>query len=430
MQKNVFPEWERPIVKHRSHRKSMKVMTAEPRIIGGPTSPRSSRKPATNENPCVGCPREHARKVLPVIPQDALAVCIGMAPGEHEEDEGTPFVGPAGTLLRSALTEANLEITRIGFANLGRCRPENDDFETPEWTKAEQRCWRHLNHDLASVTVPLVLLGTRPVQRFLGGKNQKVTQHRGLWEQTPDGRRVFVARHPSGVLRSRDDREHLERQFREDIQRLAAGLNGQATPTPRVPTFRDPFEAREFLAKLAKHPGPWSFDIEAFDAGAFPSRPNVATDPCHPDFRLRGVAFAWGGSGGAWVDCFTVNDQKHDVRALLDPVFSSDAEKWAFNGSYDEEGLVYPGWVTEINARSGDGMLAMVALGDGRHESLRLEKATADLLKRPQAWDGFDKAQIRDLSIDEVARGAVADAKNALALCRLLHDRLTRGEYL
>ena len=125
-----------------------------------------------------------------------------------------------------------------------------------------------------------------------------------------------------------------------------------------------------------------------------------------------------------------VDDRKDDVRSLLDPVFGSDAEKWPFNGSYDEEGLVYPGWVTEINARSGDGMLAMVALGDGRHESLRLEKAAADLLKRPQAWDGFDKSRIRDLSIDEVAQGAVGDASNALALCRLLHDRLARGEYL
>jgi len=353
-----------------------------------------------------------------------------MAPGDVEEQEGAAFVGPSGVLLRSALTNAGLDLSRIGFANLGRCRPENDDFDTPEWTKAEQRCWRYLSHDLASVRAPLVLLGTRPVQRFLGGKKQRVTQHRGLWAQTSDGRRVFVARHPSGVLRGRDDRERLEGQFREDIQRLASGLNGHVPAPSKITAFRDPFQARDFLERMARYPDPWSFDIEAYDAGAFPSRPNVATDPCHPDFRVRGIAFAWNESGGVWVDCMAVDDRKDDVRSLLDPVFGSDAEKWPFNGSYDEEGLVYPGWVTEINARSGDGMLAMVALGDGRHESLRLEKAAADLLKRPQAWDGFDKSRIRDLSIDEVAQGAVGDASNALALCRLLHDRLARGEYL
>lgn len=196
--------------------------------------------------------------------------------------------------------------------------------------------------------------------------------------------------------------------------------------------FSSPVEATDFLAWLAEHPGPWAFDIEAFDAAEFPSRKHVSTDPCHPDYRVRGIAFAWSGTAGAWVDLKDWNEgeRKQLARFLLGPAFASPAEKWAFSGHYDEEGLVYTGFIPYLSNRAGDGMLAMVALGDGTHDSLRLEKAVVDVLKRPSYWNGQDKAKMRDLPLAAVADGAIGDACCTFELCTDLHDRIAREDYL
>ena len=117
------------------------------------------------------------------------------------------------------------------------------------------------------------------------------------------------------------------------------------------------------------------------------------------------------------------------VSRLLTPAFTSPAPKGAFNGSYDEEGLIVPGWVEDVKNRTEDPMLAMVVLGNGQHESLKLERAVVDLLGRRQSWQ-VDKQRMRDLPLREVARGAVGDACRTLELCWYLRGRLERTEYL
>jgi hypothetical protein len=186
--------------------------------------------------------------------------------------------------------------------------------------------------------------------------------------------------------------------------------------------------ATPFLAALARSRAPWVFDIETYDAAAFPSRKNVAVDPHHPDFRVRGCAVAWSSVDGAWLEFGTQEERQQDsvnsldgdgVDALRD-AFGSDAEKGAFNGGFDENGLVYPGWVPRVRNRTRDGMLAMTALGDGTHERLTLQHATAVLLRRAEHWVGADKGLMRDLPLAEVAEGSVRDACNTYALCDML----------
>lgn len=103
----------------------------------------------------------------------------------------------------------------------------------------------------------------------------------------------------------------------------------------------------------------------------------------------------------------------------LDAAFASDAEKGAFNGGFDECGLVYPGWVPAVRNRTRDGMLAMIALGDGTHERLTLAHAIVVLLHRKVVWNE-DKALMRDLPAETVADGSVHDACYTHELCDLL----------
>lgn len=409
------------------------VRQVKVRTVRVPGAPRQPRAPKST-NPCDGCPEQgNPCKVPPTIPSSPLLVALGMAPGAEEEPAGRPFVGPSGAMLRAALTAAGVDAeAQVGYANLARCRPPNDNFDTPERDKAEKHCEEFLEQDLLRApNAPLLLLGNRPLHAVMGKKKFKIGAYRGLWVRGWE-RDCFAARHPAQILRIQDDkvRQVLYDEFFADIRRMADRLLGREAPSPvEVEIFDSPVDAKDFLEWLAASPDPWAFDIEAYDGAAYPSRKEVSTDPTHPDFRLRGIAVAVEPEKGYWIECKGWEDRKADVSALLSPAFESDAEKWAFSGHYDEECLVYPGWVRRINRRSGDGLLALLALGNGKHDSLRLEKAVVDVLGNVQYWDGQDKGLMRDIPLEMCARNAVGDACNTYQLCALLHKRLESAEY-
>lgn len=400
----------------------------------GGSAPRTGPSPAANAttllNPCLGCPRARAPKVKPVIPTAPKLIVIGMAPGEREEKVGQPFQGPSGDQIRRELQRCGFNLKDVGFANLARCRPENDDFSTKDWQMAETRCFNYLRKELAAnQNVPLLLLGSRPATK-LSGEGMSVTAYRGLWIKTVTGHQAYVARHPSGILRVKESgpQKALFEEWHGDLHRMADRVRGvEKERKVDVLIFKSPADADVLLKRLAAHQHPWAFDIETYDALEFPSRRWVSTDPCHEDFRVRGVALAWGPDKGAWIEFGDTNPD--DARPFLDQAFMSATEKWAFNGGFDEEGLTYNGWVTEVVNRRGDGMLEMVALSDGRHASLRLERAVVDQLGYPQYWNGVDKSRMRDILLVEVARAAVEDACATWALCARLHKRLEKGEY-
>ncbi len=203
-------------------------------------------------------------------------------------------------------------------------------------------------------------------------------------------------------------------------------IAGRDSSPITVKLYRSLGAATLYLEALAVHPGPWTFDIETYDAAEFPSRKSVAVDPHHPDFRVRGVAFATSAVEGAFVDLISDSPPGALWDKLVPPfrnplgdAFASDAEKGAFNGGFDECGLVYSGWVPQVRNRTRDGMLAMIALGDGTHERLTLAHAIVVLLHRKVVWNE-DKALIRDLPAETVADGSVHDACYTHELCDLL----------
>jgi hypothetical protein len=211
-----------------------------------------------------------------------------------------------------------------------------------------------------------------------------------------------------------------------------------------VKIFRTLPEAEPFLRKLAEHPDPWTFDIETYDVqtpapvqtseGLVISRgrKEVAVNPFHPDFRVRGVAIAMSPTKGAWIELGDLRRVTDAALTYLAKAFGSDAEKGAFNGSFDENGLIQAGWVPQVRNRTRDGMLGLVALGDGTQVlrgGLTLQTAIQKLLKHEVYWE-VDKSLMRDLPVEKVADGAVHDACYTHELCDYLDRRADKGAHI
>jgi len=394
---------------------------------------------------CSGCPLDDGKrqKVAPFVPAHPALGIVGLGSGLDEQLVGSAFVGAGGRFLREELSRAGfaagtVEVPRdrsinVTLANLTRCRPDDGEFDSPAWRAAAKHCRRYLVEDLKG-SYPLLLFGTEPSRAFLGDAKVKVSSARGLWHRTPSGRLVFITWHPAYVLRDMGDHgaaSVVARQFREDLQRVAERVvDGRAGTAPvHVTVLTTVREMVKFLHALRDHKGFWTFDIETFDVAEAPSRKVVATDPCHPDFRVRGVAVAMDGVSGTWLELV---GHEHDatVKVALASAFGSEAPKGAFYGHFDEEGLICGGWVPVVRNRCEDGMLAMVALGDAGSRPNTLARAITDVLGETPHWEGFDKALMRTALLAAVAEGAVRDARATWCVCRALGGRLARREYL
>lgn len=385
-----------------------------------------------SENPCAGCSLEHVVKIAPILPPRRRLTVVGLGPWIEEERSETPFAGETGELLRSALALAGFDPeSDVGYANLGRCRPSGG-FESKDWEIAENRCWHHLQRDLYESRDPLLLLGSRPLQRFLADKRSSVKRRRGLWAGLANGRAAFSAHHPANVLRERsqEKREILRAQFQRDIRLMADRVLGrEKIPSVQWRAFQlGDSDSRIALRKLAETQRPWFFDIETMDARECPSREGVATDPYHPDFQVRGVAVALDGERGAWFE-FDQSMDRAEARRLLDPAFGSSAEKGAFVSGFDSCGLIARRWVSEIRNLTRDPWLAAIAL-DTRGGGHSLERLVVDVLGEPQPLGKSDRARIAELSLSDVARYAVGDACCEYRLDGVMRGRLERGEYL
>jgi DNA polymerase len=155
---------------------------------------------------------------------------VGEQPGDREDLEGHPFVGPAGRILDEALAQAGIDRERVFVTNVVkhfRWRPSGKrrlhERPGPVHIRA---CRPWLDLELAAVLpTVVVLLGATAAQALLG-PGFRVTQRRGelLAPISPGGPRLVATFHPSAILRSRssEEREAGLLTLVEDL-RVAAG---------------------------------------------------------------------------------------------------------------------------------------------------------------------------------------------------------------
>jgi len=182
---------------------------------------------------CRGCDLwKHATQtVFGEGPSHAEAVLVGEQPGDQEDRQGHPFVGPSGRLLDEGLEAAGIDRRRVYVTNAVK----HFKFVRIELTKrrlhkkpapGEVRACRPWLEEEIRLVRPrvIVALGATAAQALLGPKF-RVTEQRGQ-VMTSDWGAVVATVHPSAVLRApADAREQAKREFFADLRRVARVLH-------------------------------------------------------------------------------------------------------------------------------------------------------------------------------------------------------------
>jgi DNA polymerase len=159
-------------------------------------------------------------------PADARLMLVGEQPGDREDVEGRPFVGPAGRVLRDALEEAGIARDRVYVTNAVKhfkwvAKGPRRIHDTPnEREVAACSPWLRSEIDLVAPAV-LVCMGATAAKAMLG-RDFRLTRHRGEMFEQPDGPALTATLHPSAVLRGPSDRR------REMLAGLVDDLRGAA----------------------------------------------------------------------------------------------------------------------------------------------------------------------------------------------------------
>jgi DNA polymerase len=161
----------------------------------------------------------------------ARVMFVGEQPGDREDLEGRPFVGPAGRLLDQALVAAGIDRDDVYVTNVVKHfkwepRGKRRIHQKPN-AREIAACRPWLDGEVAAVKPEIIVcLGATAAQALLG-RSFKVTKMRGQPVPTPLARWAIATVHPSSVLRAPDDetRKMEMRAFFRDVQRIRALLD-------------------------------------------------------------------------------------------------------------------------------------------------------------------------------------------------------------
>ena len=171
-----------------------------------PTVPRL-RKAATE---CRGCElwEDATQVVFSAGGADARLVLVGEQPGDHEDQQGEPFVGPAGRLLDEALQDAGIPRAEVYLTNAVKHFRHTHRGKRRIHQKPELRhlvaCAPWLEAELDLVEPEVVVAMGATAGRAVLGRPVKIGAERGTVLDEPAGRRSLITIHPSALLRIRE----------------------------------------------------------------------------------------------------------------------------------------------------------------------------------------------------------------------------------
>lgn len=162
---------------------------------------------------CQACPlwKDATQTVFGEGPANADVMFVGEQPGDREDREGRPFVGPAGLLLDKALVEAGLDRKRIYVTNAVK----HFKFEQRGKRRLHKRpnasemkiCRRWLFDEIEAISPRLIVALGATAAHGLTGRAIAVQSNRGSVLTVDKGLRVFMTIHPSALLRLQDEEE-------------------------------------------------------------------------------------------------------------------------------------------------------------------------------------------------------------------------------
>jgi DNA polymerase len=184
------------------------------------------------EEECTRCPLyKHATQAVSGEgPARARVMMVGEQPGDQEDKQGKPFVGPAGGVLTRALEDAGIErdavfvtnaVKHFKFEPRGKRRlhkrPNAYEIDRCHW-------WLDFERKLIKPDI-IVALGATAV-RSVSGRPFSINKVRGHVMPLPDGSRMLATIHPSYILRIEDenDKQAQYNKFVSDLRVCAKAL--------------------------------------------------------------------------------------------------------------------------------------------------------------------------------------------------------------
>lgn len=149
---------------------------------------------------------KHRNRAVPGEgPEKATLLFIGEAPGWYEDQQGRPFVGPAGQYLEELLASIGLKRDQVYIANVIKCRPPGNRDPLP----AEiQTCGKWLNHQIDLIRPKMIVtLGRYSMARYF--PNQAISKVHGKAKKQ-DNIIYYAMYHPAAALHQGSLRKVIE----------------------------------------------------------------------------------------------------------------------------------------------------------------------------------------------------------------------------
>ena len=163
--------------------------------------------------------------------EQASLMLVGEQPGDREDIEGHPFVGPAGRMLDTGLERAGIVREQVYITNVDkhiryRARGKRRIHQTPDrWQVSACLPWLEAEIEIVQPDA-LVCLGATAAKALLGSQ-VRIGRDRGQPMQSDLAELVTLTTHPSAILRLREDSERSEAMvaFVSDLEDVAGWLN-------------------------------------------------------------------------------------------------------------------------------------------------------------------------------------------------------------
>ncbi len=180
---------------------------------------------------CRACPlwRNATQTVFGEGPARALVMLVGEQPGDQEDRQGHPFVGPAGRILDEALAGAGIPRDQAYVTNAvkhfkWKARGKRRIHDKPNWSEvAACRPW--LEGEVAALKPRAIVALGATAARAVVGRTVAITRERGLPLDCDLAPLVVATFHPSAVLRAQDRREERQAELTADLRAVAEHLS-------------------------------------------------------------------------------------------------------------------------------------------------------------------------------------------------------------
>jgi DNA polymerase len=178
---------------------------------------------------CRGCPlwKDATQTVFGAGPKRAKLMLVGEQPGDREDVEGEPFVGPAGGVLTRAMERAGIDPAEVYLTNSvkhfkWRARGQRRLHQTPRAGEVEA-CKPWLEAELEAVRPTGLLALGSTAAKALFGSSVRVARDRGRLIDSPLAPVAALTTHPSAILRlrERDEREDALGALVDDLRLVA-----------------------------------------------------------------------------------------------------------------------------------------------------------------------------------------------------------------